>query len=154
MCLTKIATAYDKPSELIECGWKEFYGSAVSLLRFCNFGGDVPMDKWITASEIKTPPTGGIKASDGKMYKSGFHIYSDETQIKKNRDYRRVYYRRVTCAGEQDGMRCVIAQEMYVPSNQDSWPPKPAPPPAVSSKGPKPKAPKKSLAGRIKNLVS
>ena len=124
MCLSKVSTAYDKPSGLIESGWKVFGGTGSSL-KFENFGGTVPQDVWLRADEIRA--TVDIVASDGTTYKAGFHVYANEGD--KPRGARHVYLRRITCAGEQQGRECVIAHEMYVPSKPDAWPPPtPAPP--------------------------
>lgn len=130
MCLTKITTTYAKPSDLILDGWKEF---TIPPFKFQNFGGMVTLNAWLKAEEVEAPKE--IKASDGKKYQAGFHIYTKERKYRG----RRVYYRRVTCIGDQDGDECVIALEMYVPSNQDDWPPQ----------GPAP-ASKKRLIDRIK----
>ena len=118
MCLTKVVNTYDKPTDLIVDGWKEFEGYGSSL-KFQNFGGAVRQDAWLKANDVKS--TTDITANDGKKYKSGFHVYADEKD--KPRGCRRVYLRTVTCAGEQSGSKCVIAQEMYVPSDPDAWPP-------------------------------
>lgn len=134
MCLTRIDTLYDKPSDLIVSGWKEF-GGTTPQPKFMNFGTVVKLDEWIAAGDIKVPMD--IKASDGKLYKAGFHVYDGEYP-----SLRRVYLRRITCVGDQDGKRCVIAQEMYVPSNESGWPPQP-----LASPTP---APKKKLSERFK----
>jgi hypothetical protein len=121
MCLTKVVNTYDKPSGLIVDGWKEFNFSgrgSLGLLKFQNFGGTVKQDVWLQANEVM--PTEEITASDGKKYKAGFHIYADEG---KPRGCRRVYLRHITSAGDQSGNDCVVAQEMYVPSDPDAWPP-------------------------------
>jgi hypothetical protein len=120
MCLSKINSTYDKPSNVIVDGWKEFSGAGKSLT-FVNMTGDVALDRWLFANLIRPPIK--IKAGDGKEYQAGFHVYADETETKKFLHYRRVYLRRITCAGNQDGKACVIAQEMYVPSDPDAWPP-------------------------------
>ena len=124
MCLTKVISSPAKVSDLIVDGWKEFGGGRKSLT-FANMTGDVALDKWLFANLIRPPIK--IRASDGKEYEAGFHVYAEESDLRNRYRLRRVYYRRVTCVGEQDGSKCVIAQEMYVPSNQDSWPPLPPP---------------------------
>jgi hypothetical protein len=118
MCLTKVVTTYVKPSGLIVDGWKEFIGSGSSM-KFPNYGGSVALDVWLRADEIR--PTMDITASDGKKYKSGFHAYADEQG--KPSYCQRVYLRSITYAGEEGGRKCVIAHEMYVPSNPNAWPP-------------------------------
>jgi hypothetical protein len=123
MCLSKITDTYAKPSGLIVDGWKDFNIGRISgsgRLTYPNMGGAVELDKWISASDVKPPVT--IKASDGKSYMAGFHVYADEKEVKKYAS-RRVYVRNITCAGIDGGMKCVIAQEMYVPSKPDAWPP-------------------------------
>ncbi len=110
-----------EPSTLIQSGWKDF-GSATfgSKLRFDNFqykgSKDVPLNKWITAE--------GDKVS-GADYRAGFHIYEDEKELNgsgKN-SKRRVYYRNAHTRGRQSSLTVIVAQEMYVPSNPDDWPP-------------------------------
>lgn len=117
MCLSKIEVAYDKPSDLIVDGWKAFIGTGPKLT--LSYMGSVALDTWLTASAANAP--NGIKGDDGKTYKAGFHAYIDSPRYS---GYRRVYLRKITCAGEQDGKKCVIAQEMYVPSDPNGWPPK------------------------------
>jgi len=149
MCLSSVKETYDPSSELIVDGWKSFTSGTVSgSLKFENFSDTVELDKWMQASAA-TAPT-GIRADDGKTYMPGFHVYAEESEIQKlGYKCRRVYVRRVTCMGEQGRIKCVIAQEMYVPSNQNAWPPldssAPSTPPApggpgTATKPPKPKA--------------
>ena len=154
MCLSRIRETYDSPSTLIVDGWKAFRQKN-GVLEFENFGVGgqggqmgVPLDQWIQASAGDAPR--GITASDGKNYIPGFHVYSDEQQISKNRStFQRVYVRRVTCLGDQGTMATVIAQEMYVPSDQNAWPPLPEP------SAPAPTAPKKrGIIDRIKKKRS
>jgi hypothetical protein len=83
----------------------------------------VPLDVWITADPTQTP-NGTIKADDGIGYAAGFHAYSEEKQ-KPIKATCRVYLRRITSVGNQGGNNypVVVAQEMYVPSKPDGWPP-------------------------------
>lgn len=121
MCLSKVTATYDKPSSLIVDGWKNFAGTVMQP-RFTKFGGVVQLGVWVTASSAGAPPQ-GIQADDGKTYKAGFHAYANEGQ---RRGLRRVYLRQITSTGDQDGMSCVVAQEMYVPSDPsdaNAWPP-------------------------------
>lgn len=141
MCLSKINSILDKPSDLIVDGRKVFSGTAQSL-KFENMGGVVDMDVWLQAS---TSVAKELTASDGKTYKVGFHVYADESEAKRiTPRTRRVYMRRITCVGDQDGKECLIAQEMYVPSDPDAWPP--LLPPSQPSTSPA----KKGLINRIK----
>jgi hypothetical protein len=131
----------DKPSDLIVNAWKEFDGSKPVTLSFTNFGGTVKLDTWLVASEVKPPIN--ITASDGKTYRAGFHAYAAERASR--RITRRVYLRKITCIGDQDGSKAVVAQEMYVPTDPDGWPPQPPAAPATP--------PKRTLKDRIrKNL--
>jgi hypothetical protein len=132
MCLSKLEAVYDKPSALIVDGWKEFAGGSVAFspirqggiikpaLSFTNFGGAVKLDTWLVASEVRPPMN--ITASDGKVYKAGFHAYAED---KARSSVRRVYLRKITCIGDQDGKKALVAQEMYVPSDPNGWPPQP-----------------------------
>lgn len=125
MCLSRIDTIYDQASGLIVDGWKEFLGSKaqpVSLRFKVGISRDVPVDRWLQASDEFAP--NGILADDGRTYKAGFHVYADEG---RSESYRRVYLRGVTCVGKQGGRKCMIAQEMYVPSDAEGWPPQAAP---------------------------
>lgn len=127
MCLDKIKEHYDNPSMAIIDGWKTFNVDTTFGLKFTavNLNGkwEVPMDRWIKADPKL------IQDSKGKDYFTGFHVYTDEDKVKKKYVSKyttpyRVYIRKVTCLGEQDGLDVYIAQEMYVPTNQDEWPPK------------------------------
>jgi hypothetical protein len=120
MCLSKV-TVTPAPSDLIVDGWKEF-GLKGTKLAFQNVSGTVETDKWMQASESGAPT--GLRADDGQKYKAGFHAYFDEREAKRfSVTFRRVYLRNITCIGDQDGRKCVVAQEMYVPSDPDAWPP-------------------------------
>lgn len=128
MCLEKVKETYDVPCTLIMDGWKDFGGSQLHPTfssYSLNGSNKVPLDKWIAASgeHIKNKE---IKASDGHSYAPGFHVYSDEKEVKpeKNLGLRRVFVRKITCLGMQDKNSVIIAQEMYVPSNKNGWPPK------------------------------
>lgn len=136
MCLSKVLETYDAPSTLILAGWKAFSGEPNRpRFKIQNFNGSalVPLDSWIRAENNHGKD---LADSSGHPYKPGFHIWSDESQLKPLASYRRVYYRNVTCAGEQGGKKAIIAQEMYVPSDENGWPPQNT----------------KSLADRIKGI--
>ena len=118
MCLSTIEEQYDPPSTLIIDGWKQFTGSGKALY-FENYGINnskaVPLDQWITAFAVE------ISSLDYKKYTTGFHIYEEEPKNKVG--YTRVFVRKVTYRGTQDSKKCLIAQEMYVPSSKNGWPP-------------------------------
>lgn len=145
MCLSKVTATYDKPSGLIVDGWKGFSvrGTAEGLLAAPSGtelvtaprGVKVQMDAWVKATGAD------LVADDGKYYQAGFHAYFDEHR-RDGRATRRVYLRGITCAGEQDGYPCVIAQEMYVPSDTNAWPPLETTPRVV--------VPKKRLRDRLR----
>jgi hypothetical protein len=145
MCLSSVVQAYTQPHALIEGAWKELVGRDAAP-RFVNFGGFVPLDKWLRAEEIHPPQD--IEAGDGKKYEAGFHVYTEEALRGRARARRRrVYVRRVTCVGRQDGDDAMVAQELYVPSDPEAWPPMTASDPAPVP--PAPPAPKKKLLDRI-----
>lgn len=126
MCLDTIREEYETPSEVVVDGWKTFNARSGDL--FSQQTGDkIVLDKWLQAKE--SPVHMG-----GKSYTSGFHIFMDEEQAKKKGYRRRVYARKITILGTQEGIECVIAKEMYVPSDPDGWPPKPgeSTPPSTS----------------------
>ena len=141
MCLDKVRESYDSPSNLVLDGWKVFRGSG-SKLEFENLSqyNPVHLDEWMKASEST------IRANDGNSYESGFHVYEDETKTHNNPTKRRVFIRKVTCRGEQGGHPIAIAQEMYVPSDENDWPPKPGEPDKKEAK-------KESLFDRVKKSV-
>ena len=120
MCLSSISETVE-PVSLIQSGWKEFDGPTAQP-RFAAYSykgtRDVPLDKWITA-EGKN-----IKVSTFKHYDAGFHVYSEEQELKSRSQKRRVYYRNVHTRGTQDNLTVVIAKEIYVPSDPDAWPPR------------------------------
>lgn len=124
MCMDKVTETYESPSTLIVDGWKLF-GGAHDKPTFDQFAfkgsRTVPLDQWIQASDEHAKE---IRASDGKKYASGFHAYSDEKDLKKRTGFRRVFLRKITSLGMQGSMKTAIAQEMYVPSDENGWPPK------------------------------
>lgn len=127
MCLQTVAEKFDSSTLIID-GWKEFGGTS-SKPEFAAFslGGKkgVPLDEWISAdSESIFGKAKGVVATDGKTYVPGFHIYEDEDEARKLGASRRVYSRRMHTRGIQDKATVIIAQEMYVPSNPNGWPPK------------------------------
>lgn len=146
MCLSSVKEIYDPPSDLIVDGWKNFKGGANKPeFSMQTHGGksDVPLDVWIRAEATAT-----IMADDKKDYVPGFHVYCDDHAGSTG--YRRVFLRRVTCSGLQGSLKVVIAQEMYVPSNQDGWPPPPtATAPASPTPPPAPPAPPTTRQGFI-----
>lgn len=126
MCLSRV-TKTETPSTVILDGWKSFGDWKTPRFQAFRHNGkaEVPMDVWLTADVSQAEgPNGsfGIQANDRQYYPAGFHIYTDEKN-KHVEARRRVYYRRATTTGTQDGRAVVIAQEMYVPSKPDAWPP-------------------------------
>ena len=122
MCLSAIKESYDQPSPLITDGWKVFNGTDLRPLfqsRVLGGSAEVPLDKWLRAEGVRDIP-----ADDGNFYRPGFHAYSNEDQLNGKSWFRRVFLRQITCLGRQDGKDCVVAQEMYVPSDPNGWPPK------------------------------
>jgi hypothetical protein len=125
MCLSKIVESYDTPSALITDGRKQFSGTtskpefSAYLLRGKK---EVPLDEWIKADASQ------IKASDGNNYEAGFHVYADDTKETNKAPYRRVFVRYVTARGEDGNVKVIIARELFVPSDENGWPPKPGEP--------------------------
>lgn len=115
MCLNTSQTA--SPTPLIESGWKQFDGGGTSLsfsVQKLRGRHTVPLDKWLKADTGQQ-----LRSGTGATYPSGFHIYADEMKSGG----RRVYYRQAHAKGRQDAHPCVIAAEMYVPSDPEGWPP-------------------------------
>ena len=117
MCLDTVNERIGTPTTLIQSGWKTFAKGTFGKLKFenCNFRGkrDVPMDEWITAEPV--PPT-------TNEYGAGFHVYENEDD-KRTNDWRRVYYRQVVARGRQTGRDVAVALEIFVPSEENAWPP-------------------------------
>jgi hypothetical protein len=124
MCLDRIISR-PEATTLVEDGWKKFSKKWTNskVLQFENMQlkdlKEVPLDKWVSA-EIK-PVTTTLGA---EKYDTGFHIYEMQKEASDAGATRRVYYRKVHTIGVQDGKRVVIADEMYVPSDPEAWPPK------------------------------
>lgn len=117
MCLSSVSKKVDGTSMLIEGGWKHFKGPNIDEFPYSHWGKEMncPLDKWITAIDDK---------SASPQYEIGFHIFTDEQKAKKDLSkIRRVYFRRVTAIGIDQGIETIVAQEMYVPSREDAWPP-------------------------------
>lgn len=117
MCLATVKRT--DHSSLIESGWKKFGGSNTTPCfenQALNGKMEVPLDTWIAADTSKQ-----IKATDGQRYRSGFHIYVEE--LDQNTWSKRVFFRHAEIGGQQDGRECVVAREMFVPSNPNDWPP-------------------------------
>lgn len=120
MCLESIKEEYESPSDVVMGGYKEFDGTDAKPL-FQIDSAPVPLDQWIVAK--RNTVTG---VPQGKSYTSGFHVYSNDKEIPKNdKKYRRVFVRKITYLGRQSGKDVVVADEMYVPSKKNGWPPHP-----------------------------
>jgi hypothetical protein len=117
MCLATVSEQIGKPTTLIQSGWKRFDSGLLGKPKFENFtlkgSRSVPLDEWLVAE-------GGT--AKGSNYTAGFHIFEDEKE-KLPSDKRRVYYRKVHARGRDRALTTVVAQEMYVPSDPDAWPP-------------------------------
>lgn len=123
MCLSTIAETYEEPSTMIMSGLKVFKGSTSTPEfenQFYKGSKKVPLDVWIKA-----------EGTSLGFYPAGFHVFeADSTSTSQQSSYwdmkkaRRVYMRKVHTKGTQDGMTIYVAEEIYVPSNPDAWPPK------------------------------
>jgi hypothetical protein len=149
MCLEKVKEVYEVPSTFITDGWKSFSrGSVSGKLSFEQFSvngtREVPMDKWIQADGSQTK-NGQIQSSDGSTYMAGFHVFSEESEVKKDTaKMTRVFVRKVSCSGIDRGKKAVIAQEIFVPSDPNGWPPQESDEPT----------PKKGLMSRLKKNIT
>ena len=124
MCLSSVSEQYDQPSSFIQDGWKKFGGS-VKNPEFENqtlrgYRG-VPLNQWLKADNSTM-----ILATDNTEYELGFHVWPEESEGRSGR--RRVFVRYLTTRGMQSNEEVVIARELYVPSDPNSWPPKPGDP--------------------------
>lgn len=131
MCLDSVSKKLPEPLPLIEGGYKHFdtYNRKLSFEAYPLSGsvsGDktVPMDQWLKASSLHKD---GKEIGGGKFpkYVPGFHIYIDESSSRSsiNSTDRRVFYRGAHTYGRQDGRDCVIADELFVCSDPNGWPP-------------------------------
>jgi hypothetical protein len=124
MCLSKITESYEPPCPMITDGWKQFGGTDAKP-RFQSFTlngkSDVPLDRWVKAAK-DTASDKGIGANDGKYYEAGFHVFANEPSSTKG--YRRVFVRNISCRGTDSGQEVIIAQEIFVSSDPNGWPPK------------------------------
>jgi len=105
-------------------GWKHFRKKrdGTYAFQFRDYKGSVvvPLNKW-----IKAKPT-ILKAVNNKSlvtrdYKSGFHIYTKEDTPRYSSDMAmvKVFYEEATIRGRQHvDQPCVVAQWMYVPTDQ------------------------------------
>lgn len=116
MCLSTVSKTSAGTDTLIESGWKYFNGDLFPHQSW-NGRSTCPLDKWITADNI---------GRDLGGYKAGFHVFTDEVQARRKitGKLRRVYFRRTVAQGLDQGVETIVAQEMYVPSKEDTWPPK------------------------------
>jgi hypothetical protein len=122
MCLSQVDETYDTPSSLIVDGWKQFGGTEAKPQVRMPVNGKLvlPLDTWIQATAESTNGL-AIKADDGNKYAPGFHAYVDEQKVGS---YRRVFLRKISCMGLEDrSKKTVIAQEMFIPSKKNGWPP-------------------------------
>jgi hypothetical protein len=144
VCLSAITEQYERPSLLILDAWKTFAGSASRpCFESYPYRGEsyVPLDQWIEAEGTKD-----VVSSDGKKYKAGFHVFEEaKDEPKPYAPRRRVYVRRVRTKGKQDKDTVLVADEMYVPSDPEAWPP------MSGEKGPEGKAP--GVMDRIKKIA-
>ena len=76
-----------------------------------------------------------MRASDGNEYEAGFHVYEEDTNEMNKAPYRRVFVRCVSARGNEGySKKVLIAREMFVPTDQNGWPPKPGDPPPKKEK--------------------
>lgn len=126
MCLTKVTEIYDDPSALVTDGWKSIDAKKPRFQFKVSGSTDIPFDQWITATNEHAK--NGVKADDGNVYEPGFHAYAEEKELKGKPGYQRIFLRNITCLGVQDGLKVIVAREMYLPSDKNGWPPKNAAP--------------------------
>jgi hypothetical protein len=125
MCLSSITERADVPSQVIISAQKLFNRPSGGELRFNvqKYKGSfvVPLDKWLKAEGESIKMDSGFIVKD--KYPAGFHVY-DADEKKTGIGVRRVYVRGVRTIGTQDDYKVLVADELYVPSDQDAWPPK------------------------------
>ena len=128
MCLDTVIRKLKRPSRgKVQEGWKTFDfitgKKGVKDLQFEFFPLEgkykVPIGKWLKAT-VNTVTYCVDKSSGGySTYASGFHIYT-EKPAKIGRAVK-VKYRGAQVFGRQDGLKVVVAREMYVPRKKDRY---------------------------------
>ena len=119
MCLSKVTKVYDVPDPTVRWGWKalrrDYYDSALRLPFMClprDQGDVVPLGRWLKASK-------GQIGYEEVHYPTGFHIFTQRVDAENYTSTTmavRVQYRGLVARGMQDGYRCVVVREMYVPA--------------------------------------
>ena len=110
MCLD---VAYKKRPPKTGVGWKIFTRVDYTYsFKYRQLNGTflVPTDVWLTAENKNIHATYGLRE-----YPSGFHIYLDKPD---GIVVVRVKYRNGHTYGRQDGLRIVVASEMFVPAQK------------------------------------
>jgi len=116
MCLETV-NQLTTPSTLIVSGYKFFNTTWRGIAFLQQTDKECKYDTWLRAEGPE------LRADDGKMYPAGFHVYVEDVGYPCSGTKRRVYARRVIAEGIQD-KPVIIAQEIYIPRNDNDWPPK------------------------------
>ncbi len=125
MCLSTV-TKNNLKSKIVMSGYKEFNVSGGNLC-FQSYplksGKNIVKDTW-----IKAEGPSSIKATDNSYYPAFFHVYEEESKSRT-----RVFVRGLKTIGTQSGEKVLVAEELYIPSDPNSWPDKNAPAPKGTS---------------------
>ena len=113
MCLDTVER--EVKSSIVHSGYKRFLSGPTFESFKMKAGAKVPQDRW-----IKAEGPSSINANDGRKYPAYFHIYETENGTLSRT---RVFFRKLKCVGKQAGEKVYIAEEMYVPSDPNGWPP-------------------------------
>lgn len=134
MCLDSITKQYEAPSPLIVGGFKGFNGTAKkpSFSAYMSSKVVLELDTWIKAEKIHGDASAHVTVSgygrgSSVSYAPGFHGFTGDLKslpsgygsIKLP-----VFYRGIHTIGKQSSVEVVVADELYIPSKPDGWPPK------------------------------
>lgn len=131
MCLDSITSTKSEklPKNQYRVGWKLLDLDKKHGL-FCSLFTPVgrQLDKWVKCRVPLRSKITILNYSElEKRYSPGFHIFTTRESVKiwSKSFYGnvvKVYYRRVVARGLQSGCECVIAKEMFVPSENNTPP--------------------------------
>jgi hypothetical protein len=126
MCLSVITTTYDPPIKKERWAWKAFEVRGTGHIQFpyCSYKEPIiPRGQWLEARG------GRVEVAGGLSYRAGFHAF---ISAKAARDWAtgncydgdfgflspkvlHVRVRGIRVLGEQDGEKCLVADELFIP---------------------------------------
>lgn len=132
MCLSTITKEIKSPTKEVRVGWKHFdfdydyegyHPEGESFLVFpYSYSDRAEQGKWLRAKHV---PVRMWSPKGVKTYQSGFHIYSTKEEARQGAGgyaesrIIKVLFRRLRIVGTQHGRRVFVADEMYIPTEQE-----------------------------------